>query len=308
MVTIIVSKKIMDNIISFYSAYQETNNGEYIVFFAKYNDINITVYRSKDDEENFKVFFSGKNALSEAKKWDENAKANELKIKKEGSKSQWIDLGLQIGSDEVGTGDFFGPVVVVASLVTREDITFLKNIGVDDSKRLTEQDIKRLGPILVKRIPYVHISLENERYNALVDKGYNMNAIKAILHNKVLMALHEKHKDVEHIYIDQFCEPIKYFEYLEGSKNILTNITFKTKGESKFPCVAVSSIIARYSFIRKMKELSDKYQMEIPFGASEKVDVFAHEFIEKYGIEELKKNVKTNFTNYKELITPPTEE
>ena len=129
-----------------------------------------------------------------------------------------------------------------------------------------------------------------------------MNAIKAILHNKVLGTLLETHPDVESVYVDQFCEPEKYFSYLENSKNIVTKILFKTKGESYFPSVAAASVIARYSFLMKMQEMSEKYQMEIPFGASTKVDKFAKEFIAKYGLEELNKNVKRNFTNYKDIV------
>ena len=40
-----------------------------------------------------------------------------------------------IGSDEVGTGDYFGPIVVTASYVTKEDIPYLEELGVKDSKK-----------------------------------------------------------------------------------------------------------------------------------------------------------------------------
>ena len=302
MATINVSKNVVENITDFYAQYSQNNSGEYIVFFAKYNDINITIYRTKDEEGTNKVLFSGKGALMEAKKWDDTAELKELKIKREGTKANWIDLDLQIGSDEVGTGDLFGPVVVVASRVKKEDITYLKSIGVDDSKRLSDVEIKRIAPILAKRIKYVHVCLDNEKYNQFVEKGANMNAIKAILHNKVLFALKQKYPEVQNLYVDQFCEPEKYYAYLKGTKALQTGITFKTKGESKYPSVAVSSIIARYSFIKKMEEISTKYGIEIPHGASEKVDLVAKEFLAKFGKEELDKIIKKNFVNYKNLF------
>ncbi len=300
MVTINTDLKLKDKIVSYYQKYQQDNSGEYIDFFAKYGEVNITVYHSKDDKH--RVFFAGKGALQEARKWDENAQLIEMKLKKEGAKANWIDVGLQIGSDEVGTGDFFGPITVVASLVTKDDITFLRNLGVDDSKRLTDADINRIAPILIKKVPYAHISLESHKYNMLVERGHNMNAIKAILHNKVLSTLIEKHPEVENIYVDQFCEPVKYFEYLEGTKKIISNIIFRTKGESYYPSVAVSSIIARYSFLQKMKDMGNYYGTEFPFGSSSKVDEFAKKFLEEHGLEEFNKVVKKNFVNYKEIV------
>ena len=40
----------------------------------------------------------------------------------------------QAGSDEVGTGDYFGPVCVCASYVTQDNVDFLIKLGVRDSK------------------------------------------------------------------------------------------------------------------------------------------------------------------------------
>ncbi len=301
MVSITVNEEIKNQIVDEYFYFRQPNSGEYVLFFARKDDMNITVYSSKK-EDVFKVFFSGKGALAEAKRFDDNATQIEIKVRKESTKANWIDLSLQLGSDEVGTGDFFGPVVVAGAIVTKDDISFLRSIGVDDSKRLSDEDIIKIAPQLIKRLTVAHIALSLDKYNALVARGYNMNAIKAILHNKVLATLLEAHPEVDNVYVDQFCEPEKYFSYLENSKNIVTKILFKTKGETYFPSVAAASIVARYAFLTKLKEMSEHYKMDIPFGASSKVDKFAKEFVAKYGLQELNKNVKKNFTNYKDLV------
>jgi ribonuclease HIII len=44
-----------------------------------------------------------------------------------------------IGTDEVGNGSYFGGLAVVASFVRPEDHAFLKSLGVDDSKKMTDQ-------------------------------------------------------------------------------------------------------------------------------------------------------------------------
>ena len=79
------------------------------------------------------------------------------------------------------------------------------------------------------------------------------------------------------------------------------NITFKTKGESSYPSVAVASVMARYAFLLEKQKLEAKYKMKIPFGASTKADEFSKKFIEKYGLKEFDKICKKNFANYKEV-------
>lgn len=299
-VTIQVNQETRDKIINFYGSIQKENKGQYILFFGQNKDLTVTVYSSKK-EDVFKVFFIGDMALSEAKRWDKDAKPTEPKENKTPTKASWEVLGDQIGSDEVGTGDFFGPICVCAAYVKASDIKRLKQLGVDDSKRLNDEQIRKLGKILIKEFDYSQISLKNEKYNELVEKDMNMNEMKAKMHNRVLFNLKMKHPKTRDVLIDQFVSEDKYYKYVNGEKEIVFGVTFKTKGETYFPSVAVGSIIARYSFIQHMELLSKKYDMEIPYGASKKVTEFAKKFIKKHGWDELDKVVKKNFANYKEL-------
>ena len=68
-----------DEIIAFYSNYQRFNNGEYIAFQADYSGVIITIYCDKKNKH--KVVFSGKGALTEAKKWNVEAEAKEKEEK-----------------------------------------------------------------------------------------------------------------------------------------------------------------------------------------------------------------------------------
>lgn len=299
-VTIEINSTQKDEVVNYYKSIEKENKGEYILFFGHDNNLTITVYASKKSDV-FKVVFLGENALIEARRWDKNADYNEPKVKKVPTKASWEVLTNQIGSDEVGTGDFFGPICVCAAYVREKDIARLKELGVDDSKRLTDAQIRVLGKKLIKEFEYSQLSLNNEKYNELVDKNMNMNEMKAKMHNRVLLNLHKKHCTVKNILIDEFLAEKSYYKYLASEKEVVRGIVFKTKGETYFPSVAVGSIIARYSFIQHMDLLSKKYDMEIPYGASKKVTEFARKFIEKYGINELEKVVKKNFVNYKDL-------
>ena len=46
----------------------------------------------------------------------------------------FIDCKAQIGSDEVGTGDFLGPVVVCAAFVDEETMKVINEYHIVDSK------------------------------------------------------------------------------------------------------------------------------------------------------------------------------
>lgn len=278
---------------NFYEDYKVPNDGDYICFFAKVDNLAITIYESK---KGYKVVFTGKNALYEAKIFNPDAEISESKSER---KIDFIDLNNQCGSDEVGFGDFFGPLVVVGVYF---DSSLTKKLdSIKDSKKLTDEFILSFVPTIIKNVTFSKLTVHNEKYNSLIKKGYNMNQIKAMLHNRVLLNLQKRKPDCKTFYIDQFCDEKLYYKYLKNEKEIVRNITFKTKGESYYPSVALASMIARYCFLQEMDVLSKKYNMNFPKGASKTVDEFATVFIQKYSLEELKKVCKINFTNFSKL-------
>lgn len=278
---------------NFYLDYKMPNDGDYICFFAKVDNLTITIYESK---KGYKVVFTGKNALYEARIFNPEAEISESKSER---KIDFIDLNNQCGSDEVGFGDFFGPLVVVGVYF---DSSLTKKLdSIKDSKKLTDEFILSFVPTIIKNVTFSKLTVHNEKYNSLIKKGYNMNQIKAMLHNRVLLNLQKRKPDCKTFYIDQFCDEKLYYNYLKNEKEIVRNITFKTKGESYYPSVALASMIARYCFLQEMDVLSKKYNMTFPKGASKTVDEFATIFIQKYSLEELKKVCKTNFTNFSKL-------
>lgn len=298
-VTLKVGVLLAEDIKKHYAAYQIDNDGEYVDFCAKCNGVVITVFKGKKSLKS--VTFIGDNALIEAQQFDENAIENETK--KSSESKYWVNLESQIGSDEVGVGDFLLPMIVVAAFVRKADIKTLQFYGVTDSKKLSDEDIREIGGALGKKFFISKLTLSNEKYNELVDKGENLNSMKAKMHNRALLNLFKKFPDTKYIFVDQFCAEDKYFSYLnDKNESQVTNITFKTKGETYYPSVALASVIARYAFLLEKDKLEKKYKMTFPFGAGSKVDEFAKEFLDKYGEEELDKIAKKNFANYRKLF------
>ena len=297
-VSIALSKEKAEELMSFYRSYQRVNDGEYIVFQALYSGITITVYSNKKDKN--KVVFNGPDALKEAQNWDLSAS---IKEKKEPQAKGWLCVDNQIGSDEVGVGDFLLPIIVVAAFVRGKDLKMLEEFGVKDSKKLTDEKIREIAPGLLKKFFVSKLSLPNAKYNELIAKGENMNSIKAKMHNRALLNMFKKFPDTRNIFVDQFVAESKYFAYLnDPNEQKVINIVFKTKGESYYPCVALASVIARYAFLLEKDALDKKYKTNIPFGASGKVNEFASQFVKKYGVEELNKIAKINFANYEEIV------
>lgn len=206
----------------------------------------------------------------------------------------------QAGSDEVGTGDFFGPICVCAAFIDEQTFDKIYDLNLTDSKQLNDEYILKVAPTLIKKVKHSLLILDNEKYNQVIREN-NMNVIKAKLHNQAYINLQKKIKKLpELIIVDDFCGEDKYYQYLKGEKSI-KNITFETKAESKYLSVAIASMISRYAFLTKMSELSSKYKMTFPKGASNLVDEFTKTFVEKYGTDELKKVAKINFKNAKRI-------
>lgn len=307
-----VSDNLKNEVIDFYKDRTVDNNPPYSVFQVKDYDCVITLYESG------KLMFQGIGADIEASYWTEQErirnnrdclaeieKKNQEKDKKnEELKDDRFKNISTIGSDEVGTGDYFGPIVVTASFVDIKNKGMLYELGVRDSKKITDEKIIQIAPTLIKEIPHVTYILTPIDYNRIGIT--NMNKVKAILHNKVLVGLTKKDKyNYDKIVMDQFVYPKKYFEHIASSLEKVTNITFSTHAEDKCLSVAVSSVISRYIFLGEMKKLNQELGMNIPKGAGTGVDSIGAEIVKKFGFDKLNSIAKMNFKNtdkIKELL------
>ena len=300
-----ISEKLKEKMIEYYNPLRREKTPPYAVFQAMDADTIVTLYESG------KVMFQGISADIDAKMWAEmekkltgtiiNIYESEKKREKEKKERTKMYKQSTIGSDEVGTGDYFGPIVVTASYVSKEKIDFVEDLGVRDSKVLTDEKIRSIAPTLIKEIPHCTFILTNKEYNKYQKMGYNMNKIKAILHNKVLVEMKKRQSDYDKIVVDQFVYPAKYFEHIKEAHEKVTDIDFTTKAESKCASVAVASCISRYIFLLKMNEISDEIHIPILKGAGEDVDKLAAEIVQKYGEEKLNDIAKLNFKNTEKL-------
>ena len=295
------TKKLMNE---FYKDMKRDKTPPYAVFQADTGDTIITLYESG------KAMFQGVSADIEAGMWESIRKdkdnidyfmdTKDTKIKKEEQVDIPSDIA-SVGSDEVGTGDYYGPIVVTASFVSKDNIPFLTELGVRDSKKLSDEQILKIVPKIIKKIPYKTIMLSNKEYNDNYSKDMNMNKIKAVLHNKVLTEM-VKDNDYDYIVVDQFEPEKSYYNHLSDVPNPLKGITFITKAEDKCLSVAVSSLISRYIFIKEMDKLGDKYGIFLPKGANYYVEDVGIKLVNKYGEKILHDIAKLNFSNTDRIL------
>lgn len=295
------TKKLMNE---FYKDMKRDKTPPYAVFQADTGDTIVTLYESG------KAMFQGVSADIEAGMWESIRKDKEnidyfmdtkdTKIKKEEQVEIPSDIA-SVGSDEVGTGDYYGPIVVTASFVSKDNIPFLTELGVRDSKKLSDEQILKIVPKIIKKIPYKTIMLSNKEYNDNYGKDMNMNKIKAVLHNKVLTEM-VKDNDYDYIVVDQFEPEKSYYNHLSDVPNPLKGITFITKAEDKCLSVAVSSLISRYIFIKEMDKLGDKYGIFLPKGANYYVEDVGIKLVNKYGEKILHDIAKLNFSNTDRIL------
>lgn len=203
------------------------------------------------------------------------------------------------GSDEVGTGDFFGPVVVAAAVVPDEKTARrLAEMKITDSKAMTDEAIRKAAPILEELLPHTILVTENRKYNEIHKKTGNIKVIVSILHNQAYLNLIKKGVSLpDQVIIDQFCPPAAYFRYLQNAGEVFDRIHFETKAESRYLAVAAASVMARARFLDAMDAMKEKYGMTFNKGSGKPADQSGKAFLKKYPPEKLNEVAKVHFAN-----------
>lgn len=299
-VVIQIPKTKLEQLSSYYATKKVERNAPGVLFAAKLPDVSITAYSSG------KVLFQGNGAGREAERWGQSLPAKTVEtVKAKGDKlpANYATASV-IGSDETGTGDFFGPVTVAACYVRKDQIELVKELGVKDSKMLTDDMMRRIAPDLAAALPHSVLTLKNEKYNDVQARGWSQGKIKALLHNQALKHVLNKisPEKPEYILIDQFAERGIYYNHIKQEPEIIReNVLFSTKAEQLHVSVAAASILARVAFLKEMDRLSQIAGLELPKGAGPKVDEIAARILVKHGAETLKSLTKWHFANAKKV-------
>jgi len=199
----------------------------------------------------------------------------------------------RIGMDESGKGDYFGPLVIGAVYVDAQTETRLVELGVRDSKLLSDVRILALAAEIRAICPYSVVTIGPKHYNEVYEKIQNLNSLLAWGHARALENVLEK-VSCNLAIADQF-----------GNEAVLQNALLKRGRQIKLEqrpraeedvAVAAASILARAEFVRRLEQLSKQIGKTLPKGASDPLIVtVGREIVAKGGRDALAEVAKLHF-------------
>lgn len=205
-----------------------------------------------------------------------------------------------IGSDESGKGDFFGPLVVAAFAFDSKIKKDLSELNIKDSKELSDDYIRKISFSIRKKFPdrFSVIEIKPKRYNELYESFKNLNSILIWAHTKAIEELQNKFEYTE-LVIDKFCAEDLIRTELNKKLNKF-NLILTEKAE-RFYGVAVASILARDRLLSWFEKKNTELKIELPLGASNKVNDVASHIKNKFGNDVLSELIKLHFKNFRTL-------
>jgi ribonuclease HIII len=248
-------------IISTHLGINELNKLKAIIITKKLKETNTTnnyeLLRIKDDKINLVCYKSGKIV------YENNPKTMEIIRQILVTDSEY---DYELGSDEAGKGESFGPLVTVCVALKPEQITELRTIGVKDSKQLSPREIVRIAEEIKKRrIVYRKIILQPEVYNSKIEElkkeNKNLNELLAWTHARVIQnTLDTLNYNSVKVVIDKFDVEKTCKRLAKLDKNKI-KIIQKSRGESEIP-VAVASILAKSFFEQEVSLMCRRYGID----------------------------------------------
>ena len=165
-----------------------------------------------------------------------------MQEKKEEDLQQILNKISEVGLDEVGKGAIFGPVCSAVVVLNKKNKSTLKQLGVNDSKKLTPKKRNSLLPkILFLASDYgIGQSSSNE-----IDKL----GIRAATELSMIRALKKLKYQPSELIIDG---PLLLRPWRGLQKNVIS-------GDSKFTSIASASIVAKVFRDNLMERLEKKY-------------------------------------------------
>jgi len=198
----------------------------------------------------------------------------------------------RIGTDESGKGDYFGPLVVAGVFVPEEQQNVLKELGIRDSKKISDNRIRELATLLKKGYKHSLVAIGPERYNELYAKLRNLNRILAWAHSRAIENILEEVNCAIAV-TDQF-----------GDKSFVLNALMKKGKEIELIqrpkaeedlAVAAASILARAEFLKRLYFLSQDVGIDLPKGSSSLVEDAGLKLVKLQKVQILDKVAKKHF-------------
>ncbi|MDD5012526.1 MAG: ribonuclease HII [Candidatus Nanoarchaeia archaeon] len=190
---------------------------------------------------------------------------------------------LILGIDDAGRGPVIGPMVLAGCLIDDTVESELKNLGVKDSKQLTQKRREFLSEKIKGLAETFEIVLAHpEEIDRKNHDGINLNALEAI---KMAEVINRINKGFSRIKVIIDCPSVsieKWKDYLKTKINNLSNleIVCEHKADVNHISVSAASILAKCVREIEMGKLKEQYGSEIGSGYCS--DPLTTKFLQKH--------------------------
>ncbi len=208
-----------------------------------------------------------------------------------------------IGTDESGKGDFFGPLVIAGFFMPDGQEGVLRELGVKDSKRTSDNRCREISGILRSNYTCAVVAIGPERYNELYDKFRNLNRLLAWGHARAIENILEK-VDADRAITDQFGDKSLVLDALM-KKGRSIELVQQPRAEEDM-AVAAASILARAEFLDRLRSLSREAGVELPKGAAPIVEEAGVRLVKALGPDALGKYAKLHFKTTARVLAGAT--
>lgn len=211
-----------------------------------------------------------------------------------------VDMTPRIGIDEAGKGDFFGPLCIAGVYAAGEEkIKELIQMGVRDSKRISDPVILKLAKKIRQGFPHSIVRISPLKYNELYTQFKNLNRLLAWGHATAISDLVKETQCTE-VIIDQFASEHLVISAV-AKKDLNIHLTQRVRAEEDV-VVAAASILARATFVEQIEKLSQEFDIPLPKGANHGVTQAGINFVAKHGKENLHRVAKLHFKTTEQVL------
>jgi len=201
-----------------------------------------------------------------------------------------------LGSDETGKGEWYGPLVVVCTALTPQQIKNFRKMGVRDSKTIGKKELFQLEQKVLKenfpkQISYLLPETYNKMYKDFRKENKNLNDLLAWAHSAAIKTVLDliKYEKVK-IVIDKF-DVEKTYRRLYTINDSKAKIIQKSRGETEIP-VALASILAKVRFENLVDSLDGKYNLNLRNSKPEDIPVEVLPHVAKLHFKNVKKAIE----------------
>ena len=195
---------------------------------------------------------------------------------------------LIIGIDDAGRGPLIGPMILAGVLMTRDQENILKELGVKDSKQLTQSTRSKLAETIKENlISYKIVKAYPNEIDEAVSSKENLNTLEAKKAAEIINSLNNNEDKIKVILdcpsVNTKSWRLKLLEFVNKKDNI--EVICEHKADVNHPSVSAASILAKCTREEEVALIKKEFEKYGNIGSGYPADPVTKEFLKKHGRE-----------------------